>query len=147
MIVITSATQLAVTPAGSPVGEPIPVAPDVVCVMGVSAVFTHNVGVVDAGPAEQTTIMEDGAIPLGAAACRSAAVAPLIMCQEGSTTLVKHAARMRCEGNNTSMIPMRIKLLHRLVVILMSARLGVIVRKDSAIPVLLSTYFVMEQRS
>jgi hypothetical protein len=37
--------QAAVTPAGKPVAEPIPVAPVVVCVIGVSAVLMHNVGV------------------------------------------------------------------------------------------------------
>jgi hypothetical protein len=36
--------QAAVTPAGSPVGAPMPVAPVVVCVMAVIAVLTHNVG-------------------------------------------------------------------------------------------------------
>ena len=38
--------------AGKPVAVPIPVAPVVVCVMFVSAVFIHNVGVEDAAPAE-----------------------------------------------------------------------------------------------
>ena len=40
----------AVTPAGNPVGVPIPVAPVVVCVIGVSAVLIHNVGVDEAAP-------------------------------------------------------------------------------------------------
>jgi hypothetical protein len=43
--VIVSANHEAVTPAGSPVGVPIPVAPVVVCVIGVNNVLTHNVGV------------------------------------------------------------------------------------------------------
>ena len=38
----------AVTPAGSPDGAPIPVAPVVVCVIFVSAVLIHNVGVDEA---------------------------------------------------------------------------------------------------
>ena len=38
----------AVTPAGRPVGVPIPVAPVVVCVMAVSAVLIHKVGIADA---------------------------------------------------------------------------------------------------
>ena len=51
MIVITFAAHAAVTPAGNPVGAPIPVAPEVVCVMLVKAVFTHKVGVAEAAPA------------------------------------------------------------------------------------------------
>ena len=35
-------TQLAVTPAGSPVAVPTPVAPVVVCVILVNAVFKHK---------------------------------------------------------------------------------------------------------
>jgi hypothetical protein len=42
--------QPAVTPPGKPVGVPIPVAPVVVCVIGVSAVLIHNVGDDDAMP-------------------------------------------------------------------------------------------------
>ena len=41
----------AVTPAGRPVGVPIPVAPVVVCVIAVRGVLIHNVGVEDAVPA------------------------------------------------------------------------------------------------
>jgi hypothetical protein len=41
----------AVTPAGNPVGVPIPVARIVVCVIAVSAVLIHKVGVDDAAPA------------------------------------------------------------------------------------------------
>jgi hypothetical protein len=44
LIVIVPPDQLALTPAGKPVAAPIPVAPVVVCVMLVIAVFTHNVG-------------------------------------------------------------------------------------------------------
>ena len=40
--------KAAVTPAGKPVAVPMPVAPVVVCVMLVSAVLIHNVGVLDA---------------------------------------------------------------------------------------------------
>ena len=43
------AAKPAVTPAGNPVGVPIPVAPVVVWVMLVIRVFTHKVGV-DEGP-------------------------------------------------------------------------------------------------
>ncbi len=44
---MTFAAQAAVTPAGKPVGAPMPVAPVVVCVIAVKAVFTHNEGVED----------------------------------------------------------------------------------------------------
>jgi len=43
--------KAAVTPAGKPVAVPIPVAPVVVCVMLVKAVFIQIVGVEDAIPA------------------------------------------------------------------------------------------------
>ena len=48
LIVITFDAHEAVTPEGKPVAAPIPVAPVVVWVMDVSAVFKHKVGVVDA---------------------------------------------------------------------------------------------------
>ena len=48
LIVIVFAAQAAVTPAGSPVGVPIPVAPVVVWVIAVSAVLMHRVGVEEA---------------------------------------------------------------------------------------------------
>ena len=47
-MVIVFAAQLAVTPAGKPVAVPMPVAPVVVCVIGVSAVLIHSVGVDEA---------------------------------------------------------------------------------------------------
>jgi len=47
-MVIVLAAQAAVTPDGRPVAVPIPVAPVVVCVIGVSDVLMHNVGVDDA---------------------------------------------------------------------------------------------------
>jgi hypothetical protein len=50
MVIVLDA-QDAVTPAGRPVGVPIPVAPVVVCVILVSAVLIHIVGVEDAVPA------------------------------------------------------------------------------------------------
>ena len=50
LIVIVLAAQAAVTPAGNPVAVPIPVAPVVVCVIGVRAVLIHNVGVEEAVP-------------------------------------------------------------------------------------------------
>ena len=42
--------QTAVTPAGRPMAVPMPVAPVVVCVMLVSAVLMHRLGVEDAAP-------------------------------------------------------------------------------------------------
>ena len=48
LIVIVLAAHDAVTPVGKPVAAPIPVAPVVVCVIAVSAVLIHNVGVLDA---------------------------------------------------------------------------------------------------
>ena len=48
LIVIVLAANAAVTPAGRPVAVPIPVAPVVVCVIAVSAVLIHRVGVEDA---------------------------------------------------------------------------------------------------
>ena len=45
LIVIVSDPQAAVTPAGSPVAVPIPVAVVVVCVIAVRAVLIHKVGV------------------------------------------------------------------------------------------------------
>jgi hypothetical protein len=50
LIVIVFAAQAAVTPAGNPVAVPIPVAPVVICVIGVRAVLIHNVGVEEAAP-------------------------------------------------------------------------------------------------
>ena len=40
--------QVAVTPEGSPLAVPIPVAPVVVCIIFVNTVLTHKVGVEDA---------------------------------------------------------------------------------------------------
>ena len=51
LIVIVLVAQAAVTPVGSPVAVPIPVAPVVVCVIFVNAVLMHNVGVEEAVPA------------------------------------------------------------------------------------------------
>ena len=48
LIVIVFVAHAAVTPAGKPVAAPIPVALVVVCVIAVSAVLIHNVGVLDA---------------------------------------------------------------------------------------------------
>ena len=47
LIVIVLVAHAAVTPVGKPVAAPIPVAPVVVCVIAVSAVLIHNVGVLD----------------------------------------------------------------------------------------------------
>ena len=44
-MVIVFAAQLAEAPVGNPVGAPIPVAPEVVWVIAVSAVLIHKVGV------------------------------------------------------------------------------------------------------
>jgi len=48
LIVIVLLAQAAVTPIGKPVAAPIPVAPVVVCVIAVSAVLIHKVGVLEA---------------------------------------------------------------------------------------------------
>ena len=48
---IRLAAQAAVTPAGNPVGAPIPVAPVVAIVMFVKRVLTHSVGVDEGAPA------------------------------------------------------------------------------------------------
>ena len=50
-MVMVLADQLALTPEGNPVAEPIPVAPVVVCVIFVKAVLIHKVGVEEAAPA------------------------------------------------------------------------------------------------
>ena len=50
LIVIILAAQVAVTPAGSPAGVPMPVAPVVVCVIAAGkAVLIQSVGVAEAG--------------------------------------------------------------------------------------------------
>ena len=54
-IVIVLDAQEAVTPAGRPEAVPMPVAPVMVCVMLVSAVLMHRVGVEDAAP----TVLSD----------------------------------------------------------------------------------------
>jgi len=48
LIVIVLLAHAAVTPVGKLVAVPIPVAPVVVCVIAVSAVLIHNVGVLEA---------------------------------------------------------------------------------------------------
>ncbi len=50
LIVIVFDDHKAVTPAGRPVGVPIPVAPVIVCVIAVRGVLVHSVGVEDAVP-------------------------------------------------------------------------------------------------
>ena len=50
-ILIVLLAQAALTPAGSPVAVPMPVAPVVACVIFVNAVLIHKVGVLDAAPA------------------------------------------------------------------------------------------------
>lgn len=50
-MVITLATQPAVTPDGNPVAVPIPVAPVVACMILVISVLTHGVGDDEAAPA------------------------------------------------------------------------------------------------
>ena len=50
LIVIVFDAHKGVTPDGNPVAVPIPVAPVVVCVMFVKAVFTQSVGVEEAAP-------------------------------------------------------------------------------------------------
>lgn len=50
LIMIVFEAQSAVTPAGSPLGVPMPVAFVVVCVMAVKGVLIHKVGVEEAAP-------------------------------------------------------------------------------------------------
>ena len=49
-MVITSLTHAAVTPAGKLVAAPIPIAPVVACVMLMSTVLIHKVGLEEAAP-------------------------------------------------------------------------------------------------
>ena len=58
-IVMILDAQAAVTPAGRPEAVPMPVAPVMVCVMLVSAVLMHRVGVEDAAPTvlSEVTVM------------------------------------------------------------------------------------------
>ena len=51
LMVMVLLAQAAVTPAGSPVAVPMPVAPMVACVIFVNAVLIHKVGVLEAAPA------------------------------------------------------------------------------------------------
>ena len=48
LTVIVLLAQAAVMPVGKPVAVPIPVFPEVVCVIAVKAVLIHSVGVLDA---------------------------------------------------------------------------------------------------
>ena len=50
-MVITLEAHAAVTPAGRPIGAPIPVACKVAWVIAVNGVFIHKVGLDDAAPA------------------------------------------------------------------------------------------------
>ena len=50
-MVIVLLAHAAVTPVGSPVAVPMPVAPVVVWVIAVNAVLIHKVGVLEAAPA------------------------------------------------------------------------------------------------
>ena len=56
-MVITLLDQTAVTPAGKPVGAPMPVAPVVAIVIGVSAVLIHSVGLEEGVPAVFNGVM------------------------------------------------------------------------------------------
>jgi hypothetical protein len=56
LIVIVFEAQFADTPPGKPVGVPIPVAPVVLCVIGVNALLIHSVGVDDAAPAVMSAV-------------------------------------------------------------------------------------------
>lgn len=49
-MVMILAAQEALTPAGKPLGAPIPVAPVVECVIAVNAVLIQSVGVDDGAP-------------------------------------------------------------------------------------------------
>ena len=48
LMVMVFASQEAVTPGGKPVAVPIPVAPVVLCVIGVKMVLIHKVGALEA---------------------------------------------------------------------------------------------------
>jgi hypothetical protein len=56
LIVIVFEAQFADTPPGKPEGVPIPVAPVVLCVIGVNALLIHSVGVDDAAPAVMSAV-------------------------------------------------------------------------------------------
>ena len=56
-MVIRLAAQAAVTPAGNPVADPIPVAPVVLCVILVISVLTQSIGDEDAAPAVMSGLM------------------------------------------------------------------------------------------
>ena len=52
-MVMVLSFQTGFTPAGKPVGDPMPVAPEVIWVMtGLSAVLTHRMGVEEGAPAD-----------------------------------------------------------------------------------------------
>jgi hypothetical protein len=51
LMVMVLLAHAAVTPAGSPVAVPMPVAPVVACVIAVKAVLIHSVGVEEPAPA------------------------------------------------------------------------------------------------
>ena len=59
LIVMVLLAQAAVTPVGSPVAVPMPVAPVVVCVIAVNTVLIHKVGVLDAAPAVLAGVLEE----------------------------------------------------------------------------------------
>ena len=61
LIIIVFPAHAAVTPEGKPVGVPIPVAPVVVCVIFVIAVFTQTVG---ADEAELTVLVNTLIVPV-----------------------------------------------------------------------------------
>jgi hypothetical protein len=63
LMVIVLDDHPAVTPAGNPVGAPIPVAPVVVCVTGVIKLLTHVVGDAEATPAV-LVVMTDNVAPV-----------------------------------------------------------------------------------
>jgi hypothetical protein len=56
-----SEAQIAVTPAGRPVGVPIPVAPVVICVISDRYVWMHSVGVAEAA---ETVFAETVMVPV-----------------------------------------------------------------------------------
>ena len=65
LILIVFDAKVAVTPDGKPVAPPIPVAPDVVCIISVNGVFIHNIGDEEAGPTvlADVTVMVPVAFP------------------------------------------------------------------------------------
>ena len=99
LTVITLADQAAVTPAGNPVGLPMPVAPVVAYVMFVKAVLIHKVGVLDAAPAvfktatvtaveETLTLLQVGAVAVAVIISPAIKAVKPVLVQDPDVTVV-----------------------------------------------------------